>query len=146
MIFSIKSAQIFNEQRSMNESRIWMSLSSSACKLMLNWLNWTLDQSSKHQWSQLLTLLLALCLFDLRHQSLHERNSEYQILISARKSYLRKNSASNAKSQNIEHMIALKQLKCTRLLRIWKTICFHQSNDWKQYAHILLHQHVWWFI
>ncbi len=146
MIFSIRSAQIFNEQRSMNESRIWMSLSTSTCKLMLDWLNWTLDQSSKFQRSQLLTLLLALRLLDLRYQFLRERNSEDQISTLFRKSCLRKNSASNARSQNIEHMIVLKWLKCMKSLRIRKTTCFHQSSDWKQYTHILFHQHVWWFI
>ncbi len=146
MIFSIRSAQIFNKQRSMNESRIWMSLSTSACKSMLNWLNWTFNWSSKSQRSQLLALSLALRLLDLRHQSLRERNSEDQISILFRKSCLRKNFASNARSQNIEYMIVLRQLKCMRLLRIRKTICFHQSSDWEQYTHILFHQHVWWFI
>ena len=146
MIFSIRSAQTFNKQRSMNESRIWMSLLTFACKSMLNWLNWTFDQSSKTQQSQLLILLLALHLLDLHHQSLHERNSEDWILILFRKSCLRKNFASNARSQNIKHMIVSRRLKCTRLLRIWKTICSHQSNDWERYTHILFHQHVWWFI
>ncbi len=146
MIFSIRSAQIFNEQRSMNESRIWTSLSTSACKSMLDWLNWTFDRSSKSQRSQLLALSLALRLLDLRHQFLRERNSEDRISILFRKSCLRKNSASNARSQNIEHMTVLRRLKCTRSLRIWKTICSLQSSDWKRYTHILFHQHVWWFI
>ncbi len=146
MIFSIRSAQIFNEQCSMNESWIWTSLSTSACKSMLNWLNWTLDQSSKSQRSQLLALSLALRLFDLRHQSLRERNSEDRISTLFRKSCLRKNSASNARSQNIEHMTVSRRLKCTRSLRIQKTICLRQSSDWERYIHILFHQHVWWFI
>ncbi len=146
MIFSIRSVQIFNEQHSMNKSRIWMSLSTSACKSMLDWLNWTLNQSSKSQRSQLLALLLALRLLNLRHQFLRERNSEDRISILFRKSCLRKNSASNARSQNIEHITVLIWLKCMRSLRIQKTICSRQSSDWKQYTHILFHQHAWWFI
>ncbi len=146
MIFSIRSAQIFSKQHLMNESWIWTSLSTSACKSMLDWLNWTLDWSSKSQRSQLLALSLALRLLDSRHQSLHERNSEDRISTLFRKSCLRKNSASNARSQNIEHMTVLKQLKCMRSLRIWKTICSRQSSNWKQYTHILFHQHVWRFI
>ncbi len=146
MIFSIRSAQIFNEQRSMNKSRIWMSLLTSACKSMLDWLNWTFNQLLKSQRSQLLALLLALRLLDLRHQSLREKNSEDRILTLFRKSCLRKNSASNARSQNIKHMTVSRWLKCMRSLRIWKTICLHQSSDWEQYTHILFHQHVWWFI
>ena len=146
MIFSIRSAQIFNEQRSMNESRIWTSLLTSACKSMLDWLNWTFDRSSKLQRSQLLALSLALRLFNLRNQSLRERNSEDRISILFRKSCLRKNSASNARSQNIEHMTVSRRLKCTRSLRIRKMICFRQSSDWRRYTHILFHQHVWWFI
>ncbi len=143
MIFSIRSAQTFNEQRSMNKSRIWTSLLTSACKSMLDWLNWTLDQSSKSQRSQLLTLSLALRLLDLRHQFLRERNSEDRISTLFRKSCLRKNFASNARSQNIKHMTVLKWLKCMRLLRIQKTICLRQSSDWEWYTHILFHQHVW---
>ena len=139
MIFSIKSAQTFSEQRSMNESWTWTSLSTSACKSMLDWLNWMLDQSSKHQLLKLLTLSSAYRLLDLRHQSLRERNSEDRSLTLFRKSSLRKNSASNARSQNIEHMTALRRLKCMRLLRIWKMICSRQSSDWEQYTHILLH-------
>ncbi len=146
MIFSIRSVQIFNEQHSMNESWIWTSLSTSACKSMLNWLNWTLDRSSKSQRSQLLALSLALRLLDLRHQFLRERNSEDWISTLFRKSCLRKNSASNARSQNIKHMTVLKWLKCMKLLQIRKTTCFHQSSDWEQYTHILFHQHVWRFI
>ncbi len=146
MIFSIRSAQTFNEQRSMNESRIWTSLLTSACKSMLDWLNWMLDWSSKLQRSQLLALSLALRLLDLRHQFLRERNSEDRISTLFRKSCLRKNSASNARSQNIEHMTVSKRLKCMKSLRIWKTICFRQSSDWEQYTHILFHQHVWQFI
>ena len=146
MIFSIRSAQIFSEQCSINESWIWMSLSTSACKLMLNWLNWMFNQSSKHQWFKLLDLSLTHQLLNSHHQFLRERNSEDWISILFRKSCLRKNSASNARSQNIKHMIALKWLKCMRLLQIWKTICFHQSSDWEWYTHILFHQHVWWFI
>ncbi len=146
MIFSIRFVQIFNEQRSMNESRIWTSLLTSACKSMLDWLNWTFNQSSKSQQSQLLTLSLALRLLDLRHQSLRERNSENRISTLFKKSCLRKNSASNARSQNIKHMTVLRWLKCMRSLRIRKTICLHQSSDWRWYTHILFHQHVWWFI
>ncbi len=146
MIFSIRSAQTFNEQRSMNESRIWTSLSTSACKSMLDWLNWMFDWSSKSQRSQLLALSLALRLLDLRYQSQRERNSEDRISTLFRKSCLRKNSASNARSQNIEHMIVSRRLKCTRSLRIRKTICFRQSSDWERYTDILFHQHVWWFI
>ena len=130
----------------MNESRTWTSLLTSACKSMLDWLNWMLDQSSKHQLLKLLILLSAYWLFDLRHQFLRERNSEDRSLILFRKSCLRKNFASNARSQNIKHMTVLKWLKCTRLLRVWKMICSRQSSDWEQYTHILFHQHVWWFI
>ncbi len=146
MIFSIKSAQIFSEQRSMNKSQTWTSLSTFACKSMLDWLNWTLNQSSKHQLLKLLALSSAHWLLDSRHQSLCERNSEDWSLILFRKSCLRKNSASNARSQNIEHMTASKRLKCTRLLQVRKMICSCQSSDWEQYTHILFHQHVWWFI
>ncbi len=146
MIFSIRSVQIFSEQRLMNKSRIWMSLLTFACKSILDWLNWMLDQSSKHWWLKLLDLSLAHWLLNLRHQFLHERNSEDQILILFRKSCLRKNSVSNARSQNIKYMTVLRWLKCMRLLRIWKTICSRQSSDWRQYTYILFHQHVWWFI
>ncbi len=146
MIFSIRSAQTFNEQRSMNESWIWMSLLTFACKSMLDWLNWMFNWLSKLQRSQLLTLSLALRLLNLRHQFLRERNSEDRISTLFRKSCLRKNFASNARSQNIKHMTVLKQLKCTRSLQIRKTICFRQSSDWEWYTYILFHQHVWWFI
>ena len=142
----MRSVQIFSKQHLMNESRIWISLSTFACKSMLNWLNWMLNQSSKHWWFKLLDLSLAHWLLDSRHQSLHERNSEDWISILFRKNWLRKNFASNARSQNIEHMTVLKWLKCMKSLQIQKTICFHQSNDWKQYTYILFHQHVWWFI
>ena len=148
MIFSIRSAQTFNEQRSMNESRIWTSLSTSACESMLDWLNWTFDRPSKLQRPQLLVLSLALRLPDLRHQFLRERNSEDRISTLFRKSCLRKNSASNARSQNIKHMTVSRRLKCTRSLRIRKTTCLRQSSDWGRYTHILFHQHAWrsvWF-
>ncbi len=140
------STREFVNECSMNESRIWMSLSIFACKSMLNWLNWTLNQLSKHRWLKLLDLPLAHQLLDSRHQFLHERNSENWILTLFRKNCLRKNFASNVRSQNIEHMTVLKRLKCTRSLRIWKMICLCQSSDWKQYIYILFHQHVWWFI
>ena len=139
MIFSIRSAQIFSEQRSINELRIWMSLSTFACKSMLNWLNWTFDQSSKHQRLKLLNLSLAHWLLNSRHQSFRERNLEDWISILFRKSCLRKNFASNARSQNIKHMIVLKQLKCMRSLQIQKMIYSRQSNDWEWYTHILFH-------
>ncbi len=146
MIFSIRSVQIFSEQRSMNESWTWTSLSTFACKSMLNWLNWMFDQSSKHQLLKLLALLSAHRLLNSRYQSLRERNSEDRSSTLFRKSCLRKNSASNARSQNIKHMTVLKRLKCTRLLRVQKTICLRQSSDWERYTHILFHQHIWWFI
>ncbi len=146
MIFSIRSAQTFSEQRSMNESRTWTSLSTSACKSMLDWLNWTLDQSSKHQLLKLLALSSAHRLLNLRHQFLRERNSEDRSSTLFRKSCLRKNSASNARSQNIEHMTASRRLKCMRSLRVWKTICSRQSSDWERYTYILFHQHAWRFI
>ena len=128
----------------MNKLRIWMSLLTFACKSMLNWLNWMFNQSSKHQLLKLLALSLTHHLLSLwhRYQSLYERNSEDWILILFRKNCLRKNFALNARSQNIKHMIVSKWLKCIRLLRIWKMICFHQSSDWKQYIYILFHQHV----
>ncbi len=59
---------------------------------------WSVIKASKHQWLKLLDLSLAHRLLDSRHQSLHERNSEDQISILFRKSCLRKNSASNARS------------------------------------------------
>ncbi len=146
MIFSIRSAQIFSEQRSMNESWTWTSLLTSACKSMLDWLNWTFDQSSKHQLLKLLALSSAHWSLNSRHQFLRERNSEDRSSTLFRKSCLRKNSASNARSQNIESMIVLRWFKCMRSLRVWKTICSRQSSDWEWYTHILFHQHVWWFI
>ncbi len=146
MIFNIRSAQTFSKQRSMNKSQTWTSLLTFACKSMLDWLNWTFNQSSKHQLLKLLVLSSAHWLLNSRHQSLRERNSEDQSSTLFRKSCLRKNSASNARSQNIEHMTASRQLKCTRSLRVWKTTCFCQSSDWERYTHILFHQHVWWFI
>ncbi len=146
MIFKIRSAQIFSEQRSMNKLRTWTSLLTSACKSMLDWLNWTFNQSSKHQLLKLLALLLAYWLLDSRHQFFRERNSEDRSSTLFRKSCLRKNSASNAKSQNIEHMTASRRLKCMKSLQIWKMICSRQSSDWKRYTHILFYQHVWWFI
>ncbi len=54
-----------------------------------------------------------------------KRNSENRSLTLFRKSCLRKNSASNARSQNIEHMTVLRRLKCTRSLRVQKTTCLH---------------------
>jgi len=136
MIFSIRSAQIFSEQRSMNESQTWTSLSTSACESMLDWLNWTLNQSSKHQLLKLLALSSAHQSLNSRHQFLRERNSEDRSSILFRKSCLRKNFASNARSQNIKHMTASRWLKCMRSLRVWKTICLHQSSDWEWYTHI----------
>jgi hypothetical protein len=105
----------------------------------------------KSQQSQLLALWLTRCLlvfqhFVLRRQSSHERNSEYWILILIWKSWCRKNFASNARRLNIELINALKSLRCTKLLQIQKMICFHQSHDWEQHAHILFYQHIWWFI
>ncbi len=149
MIFSIRLTQIFSESWSMNKLWIWMNSSTSACKSTFNWRNWMLNQLSRHQRLKSLALLLASQQWSLLRsqlQSLHEKNSEYQTLILLERSCLKKNFASNARSQNIEHATVLSQLRCTKLQRIWKTTCFHQSNDWEQYTHILLHQHVWWFI
>ncbi len=151
MIFSIRLAQIFNKSWSMNKLWIWMNSSTSACKLTFDWRNWMLDQSSRHQRFKSLALLLASwrrSLLQLQLQSLHERNSKYRTLILLERSCLKKNSASNAKSQNIKHMTVLSQLRCTKSQRIQKTTCFRQSSDWEWYTHILLHQHVWrliWF-
>ncbi len=143
MIFSIRLAQIFNESWSMNELWIWMNLLTSACKLMFDWRNWMLNQFLRHQRFKSLALSLAswwwLLLWS-QLQSLHERNSEYQMSTLLRRSCLKKNYASNARSQNIKHVTVLNQLKRMKLQRIQKTICFHQSNDWEQHAHILLHQ------
>jgi len=149
MIFSIRLTQIFSESWSMNELWIWMNSSTSACKLTFDWRNWMLDQSSRHQRLKSLTLLLASqwqSLLQLQLQSLHKRNSEYWTLILLERSCLKKNSASNARSQNIEHVTVSSQLRCTKSQRIWKTTCSRQSSDWEWYTHILLHQHVWWFI
>ncbi len=146
MIFSIRLAQIFSELQLMNELWIWMNLLTFACKSMFDWQNWMLNQFSRHQWFKSLTLSLASwqqSLLQSQLQSLHKRNSEYWTLILLKRSCLKKNSASNARSQNIEHMTVLNQLKCMKLQRIWKTTYSHQSSDWKQYTHILLHQHVW---
>ncbi len=151
MIFSIRLTQIFSESWSMNELWIWTNSSTSACKSTFNWRNWMLDQLSRHQQFKSLALSLASWWWSLlwsQLQSLHERNSEYQTLILLERSCLKKNSASNARSQNIEHTTVLNQLRCTKLQWIQKTTCFHQSSDWEQYTHILLHQHVWqlvWF-
>ncbi len=149
MILSIRLAQIFSKSQSMNELWIWMNSLTSACKSMFNWWDWMLNQFLKHQWLKSLALLLASWWWSLlwsQLQSLHERNSEYWTLILLERSCLKKNSASNAKNQNIKHMIILNQLRCTKLQWIWKMTCLHQSSDWEQYTHILLHQHVWWFI
>ena len=149
MIFSIRLAQIFSESWSMNKLWIWMNSSTSACKLTFDWRNWMLDQSSRHQRLKLLTLLLASWWWSLLQsqlQSLHERNSEYRTLTLLERNCLKKNSALNVRSQNIEHVTVLNQLRCTKLQRIWKMICLHQSSDWKRHAHILLHQYARWLI
>ena len=151
MIFSIRLAQIFSESQLMNELWIWMNSSTFACKSTFDWRNWMLDQLSKHQRLKLLTLSLASWRWSLLQsqlQSLHERNSEYRTLILLERSCLKKNFASNARSQNIEHATVLSQLKCMKSQRIWKTTCSRQSSDWERYTCILLHQHVWrlvWF-
>ncbi len=142
MIFSIRLAQIFSELLSMNELWIWMNSSTSACKLTFDWQNWMLNQLSRHQRLKSLALLLASWWWSLLRsqlQSLHERNSEYQMLILLERSCLKKNFASNARSQNIEHATVLNQLRCMKSQRIQKTIYFHQSSDWKRHAYILLH-------
>ncbi len=149
MIFSIRLTQIFNESWSTNELWIWTNSSTSACKSTFDWRNWMLDQLSRHQLLKSLALLLASWRWSLlwfQLQSLHERNSEYQTLILLERSCLRKNSASNARSQNIEHATVLNQLRCTKSQRIRKMICSRQSSDWERHAHILLHQYAWWFI
>jgi len=142
MIFSIRLAQIFSESWSTNELWIWMNSSTSACKLTFDWQNWMLNQLSRHQRLKSLALLLASWWWSLLRsqlQSLHERNSEYQMLILLERSCLKKNFASNARSQNIEHATVLNQLRCMKSQRIQKTIYFHQSSDWKRHAYILLH-------
>jgi hypothetical protein len=78
-----------------------------------------------------------------RRQSTRGRNLEYRTSTPARKSCLRKDSASNARSQDIGYMNALRRLKCTRSLRIRKTTCPRQSSDWGRHTHILFHQHAW---
>ncbi len=149
MIFSIRLAQIFSESWSINKLWIWMNSSTFACKSTFDWQNWMLNQFSRHQWFKSLALLLASWWWSLLRsqlQSLHERNSEYWTLILLERSCLKKNSASNARSQNIKHTTVLSQLRCMKSQRIWKTTCSHQSSDWEQYTYILFHQHVWWFI
>ncbi len=149
MIFSIRLAQIFSESWLMNKLWIWTNLLTSACKSTFNWRNWMLNQLSRHQQLKSFTLLLASWWWSLLQsqlQSLHEKNSEYWTLILLERSCLKKNFASNARIQNIKHVIVLNQLRCMKLQRIWKMTYFRQSNDWEWYTHILLHQHVWWFI
>ncbi len=149
MIFSIRLAQIFSESWSTNKQWIWTNSLISACKSTFDWWNWMLNQLSRHQQLKSLALLLASWWWSLLRsqlQSLYERNSEYWTLILLERSCLKKNFASNARSQNIEHATVLSQLRCTKSQQIWKTTCLHQSSDWEQYTHILLHQHVWWFI
>jgi len=149
MIFSIRLAQIFSESWSMNELWIWTNSSTFACKSMFDWWNWMLDQFSRHQLLKSLALLLASWQWSLLRsqlQSLHERNSEYQTSILLERSCLRKNSASNARSQNIEHTTVSSQLRCMKSQRIRKTICFRQSSDWERHAHILLHQYARWLV
>ncbi len=146
MIFSIRLAQIFSKSWSTNELWIWMNSSTFACNSTFDWWNWMLKQSSRHQWLKSLILSLASWWWSrLRSQlqSLHERNSKYWMLILLKRSCLKKNSASNARSQNIKHATVLNQLRCMKLQRIWKMICSRQSSDWERYIHILLHQHVW---
>ncbi len=149
MIFSIRLAQIFNKSQSMNELWTWMNSSTFACKSTFDWRNWMLDQLSRHQRLKSLALSLTSWWWSLLQsqlQSLHKRNSEYWTLTLLERSCLKKNFASNARSQNIEHATVLNQFRCMKSQRIWKTICFHQSSDWERYTHILFHQHVWWFI
>ncbi len=149
MIFSIRLAQIFSESWSTNELWIWTNSSTFACKSTFDWRNWMLNQLSRHQRLKSLALLLASQWWSLLRsqlQSLHERNSEYQTLTLLERSCLKKNFASNARSQNIEHTIVLSQLRCTKSQQIRKTICFRQSSDWERHAHILLHQYAWWLV
>ncbi len=149
MIFSIRLAQIFSKSWSTNELWIWTNSLTFACKSTFDWRNWMLDQLSRHQWLKLLTLLLTSWWWSLLRsqlQSLHERNSEYRTLTLLERSCLKKNFASNARSQNIEHATVLNQLRCTKLQWIWKMICFRQSSDWEWHAHILLHQYARWLI
>ncbi len=149
MIYSIRSVQIFNKQCSMNKSLIWMNSSTSACKLTFNWRNWILDQLSRHWWLKLLALSLASRWWwwsQSQSHSLHERNSEYQTLILLERSCLKKNSALNARSQNIKHVTVSSQLRYMKLQRIWKMICLRQSSDWEQHAYILLYQYAQWLV
>ncbi len=149
MIFSIRLAQIFSESWSTNELWIWTNSSTSACKSTFDWRNWMLDQSSRHQRLKSLALSLASWWWSLLRsqlQSLHKRNSEYRTLILLERSCLKKNSASNARSQNIKHVTVLNQLRCTKSQRIRKTTCSRQSSDWERYTRILLHQHAWWLV
>ncbi len=149
MIFSIRLAQTFSESWSMNKLWIWTNSSTSACKSTFDWWNWMFNQSSRHQRFKSLALSLASwrqSLLRSQLQSLHERNSEYRTLILLKRSCLKKNSASNARSQNIEHATVLSQLRCTKSQRIRKTTCSRQSSDWRWYTRILLHQHAWRFI
>ena len=149
MIFSIRLAQIFSESWSMNELWIWTNSSTSACESTFDWRNWMLDQFSRHQLLKSLALLLTSwwrSLLRSQLQSLHKRNSEYRTLILLERSCWRKNSASNARSQNIEHATVLSQLRCTKLQRIRKMICLRQSSDWERHAHILLHQYARWLV
>ena len=130
---------IFSKSWSTNKLWIWMNSSTSACKSMFDWQNWMLNQLSRHQWLKSLALLLASWWWSLLRsqlQSLHERNSEYWTLILLERSCLKKNSASNARSQNIKHATVSSQFRCTKSQRIWKTILlklFHMrlcnSND-----------------
>ncbi len=149
MIFSIRLAQIFSKSWSTNELWIWTNSSTSACESTFDWRNWMLDQLSRHQLLKSLALLLASwrrSLLRFQLQSLHERNSEYRTSILLERSCLRKNSASNARSQNIEHATVSSQLRCTKSQRIWKIICSRQSSDWERHAHILLHQYARWLV
>ena len=132
MIFSIRLAQIFNESWSMNELWIWMNSSTSACKSTFNWWNYMLTRLLRHQRFKSLTLSLASWWWSLLRsqlQSLHERNSKYQMLILLKRSCLKKNFASNAKSQNIKHATVLNQFRCIKLQQIWKMTCSRQSSD-----------------
>ena len=149
MIFSIRLAQTFSESWSTNKLWIWMNSSTSACKSTFDWRNWMLDQPSRHQRFKSLALSLASwrrSLLRSQLQSLHERNSEYRTLTLLKRSCLKKNSASNARSQNIKHVTVSSQLRCTKSQRIWKTICSRQSSDWERHAHILLHQYARWLV
>ncbi len=149
MIFSIRLAQIFSESWLTNELWIWTNSSTFACKSTFYWWNWMLNQLSKHQRLKSLALSLASWWWSLLQsqlQSLHERNSEYWMLTLLERSCLKKNFASNARSQNIEHVTVSSQLRCMKSQWIWKTICFRQSSDWERHAHILLHQYAWWLV